>query len=212
MIEQGQHIGVALPAAKTENFLRRFLRISLYRNSIFLILNSVVPSLTGFGFWTLATRLYPSSTIGTASALISVMSLLTLISSMGMEYGLVRFLPESGNRARTTIISTSLTGALCALLVSGIFVIGMQFWAPSLLDYVLTLYLSRVFIAMTVINTVYTLLYHVFIAHRRSDYALWQIIVFSLVRFLPLVVMSAVSGFSTIFASWAITLTASRSV
>jgi len=73
--------------------IRGFLRISLYRNAAYLLMTSGTNSLAGFVFWAMAARLYPAEGVGLASAAISAMGLLALLSTLGMDYGLIRFLP-----------------------------------------------------------------------------------------------------------------------
>jgi hypothetical protein len=51
--------------------LARLRDDSLLRNSVFIMLTTVVNSLFGYGFWLLAARFFPPSTVGLSAALIS---------------------------------------------------------------------------------------------------------------------------------------------
>jgi O-antigen/teichoic acid export membrane protein len=88
-------------------------RLSLYRNAIYLMLNSAMYALTGFFFWIVAARLYPPEVIGLASSAIAAIGLLSLLSTAGLDYGLLRFLPTAGGDAQEIFIPqaflTSLT-------------------------------------------------------------------------------------------------------
>ena len=86
-------------AAVKEGLLNLF-RLSLYRNAIYLMLNSAMYALTGFFFWIVAARLYPPEVVGLASSVIAAIGLLSLLSTLGLDYGLLRFLPAAGDEAR----------------------------------------------------------------------------------------------------------------
>ena len=86
--------------------LRQHLGNPLYRNSLYLISNSTILALTGFVFWTLAARLYPVDSVGLASAAISAMGVLSLLATLGLDYALLRFLPDSGEQATAFRTST----------------------------------------------------------------------------------------------------------
>ena len=48
--------------------LKNLYGVSLYRNAVYLMLNSAILAITGFFFWVLAARLYPVEGVGFASA------------------------------------------------------------------------------------------------------------------------------------------------
>lgn len=185
---------------------RSLFGISLFRNSIYLILNSLVPAVTGFVFWTVAARLYTTAEIGLASAVISIMTLLMLLSSLGLEVGLIRFIPQSGGGA-TDLINTCFTVAgMVALVVSGVFVLGLGIWAPALVQMQQNFILPIVFVLFTVVFAVYSLLHHTFVARRKSEFAVMQTGVFSVLRFAPLILLCGyLQGFG-IFVAWGIAL------
>ena len=86
-----------------EGFTSLF-RLSLYLNAIYLMLNSVMYALTGFFFWIVAARLYPPEVVGLASSAIAAIGLLSLLSTLGLDYGLFRFLPAAGEEVREIFI------------------------------------------------------------------------------------------------------------
>jgi len=79
--------------------IKSLYKVSFYRNTVFLMLSSGTNAVLGFAFWVLAARLYKPEDVGLASAAISAMSLLALFSSLGMGYGLIKFLPTSGEKS-----------------------------------------------------------------------------------------------------------------
>ena len=84
----------------TKESLKGLYGVSLYRNAVYLMINSGVFAITGFFFWMAAARLYPTEAVGLASAAIVASGLLALLSTLGLDCGLIRFLPWSGEKAR----------------------------------------------------------------------------------------------------------------
>ena len=67
----------------------------LYKNSFFLITSSCIASVIGFLFWILIARLYSTDQIGLATSLSSIVNLIATFSLLGLNTGLIRFLPLS---------------------------------------------------------------------------------------------------------------------
>jgi O-antigen/teichoic acid export membrane protein len=176
----------------------------LYKNAVYLIINSVLTGVVGLVFWILAARFYRAEDVGLASATISAMMLLALLSTLGLDYGLIRFLPDSGKDANAMVNSCLTINGLVSIIVAFIFIAGLGFWSPALLflrhD---PIYLSA-FVIFTMSYTLFTLFSRVFIANRRAGFTLAQGVIFNLLR-LPLVFILA-TFFATfgIFASWGI--------
>ena len=63
----------------------------LYRNSMYLILNSFVMALFGFVFWSLAAKTFSSSEVGLATAVISAVSLVASLSLLGFNTSILKF-------------------------------------------------------------------------------------------------------------------------
>ncbi len=186
--------------------VQRLLGVSLYRNSIYLILNSGILGLTGFFFWVLAARLYPAEDVGLASAAISAMALLTLLSVLGLDYGLIRFLPGSGKKANKIINSCLTVGGITSMALSLIFLAGLHIWSPALIFIRENPIFLIVFLVFTVVSTVVTFVPQTFIAMRRAGFVLAQGLVFSLLRFIPLIFLASLFHTFGIFASWGIAL------
>jgi len=198
---------IAQPAMGLIVQARTLLKVSLFRNSICLILNSVLPAITGFFFWTIAARMYSTAEIGLASSAISIMTLLMLLSSLGLDIGLIRFISDSRSGGTKDLLNTCFTVAgTVALVVSAVFVIGLKIWAPSLGAMRHDIVLPIVFVMFTVAFAIYTLLHYTFIARRRTEFALTETLVFSLVRFGPLILLVGfLRGFG-IFVAWGCSL------
>jgi O-antigen/teichoic acid export membrane protein len=194
-------------AAKTlisKNALKSLYAVSLYRNAIYLMINSAAMALSGFFFWIVAARLYPVEAVGLASAAVGAAGFIALFSTLGLDQGIIRFLPRAGDKARDMINSIfSLVGVI-SLVLAVVFLSGLNIWSPALL----TIRESPIFIALFVLFTVAALLQNfttqVFIAKRRAGFATIQGLIFSLLRFVPLFILGTYYKTFGIFASMAI--------
>jgi O-antigen/teichoic acid export membrane protein len=98
------------------NLLTRVGEDSLLRNGLFMMLTIAVNSFFGYGFWLVAARLFPPSTVGLSAALISAVTLISLLASMGVSGTLIQSLPEHPSPADWAL--TFWTGMVAATLVS----------------------------------------------------------------------------------------------
>ena len=78
------------------------LRNPLYRNSLFLMANTVVSSGLGFFFWMIVANFYTEKEVGWGSATISAMMLLSTLAVPGFGAAVIRFLPKAERPARVS--------------------------------------------------------------------------------------------------------------
>jgi len=184
--------------------LSQRLRSPLYRNALFLVTNSILTGAVGLVFWVIAARFYPAEDVGFASATISAIMLLSLLSTLGLHYGIIRFLPDS-DKDSTDMINSCLTiTGLASIIISLIFIAGLGFWSPALLFLRQNLIYLAGFIIFTVSYTLYVLLTQTYVAKRKAGFALAQGTIFNLVR-LPLVIpLAAFFAAFGIFSAWGI--------
>ncbi len=188
---------------KIKQIVQQF-QAPLYKNAFYLIINSTLTGVVGLIFWILAARFYLAEDVGLASATISAIMLLGLLSSLGLDYGLIRFLPDSGKDANIMVNSCLTINGLVSIIVAVIFIAGLGFWSPALLFLRQDPIFLSAFVIFTISYALFTILSRVFIANRRAGFALAQGTIFNLLR-LPLVI-SLATFFATfgIFASWGI--------
>jgi acetyltransferase-like isoleucine patch superfamily enzyme/O-antigen/teichoic acid export membrane protein len=99
------------------------LRTPLVRSTTALVASGVLTTLLGLAFWAVAARLYPVADVGRASSAISAMTMLVALLQLNLTTGLMRFLPDAGNRAghllvtayAVTTVTTALGGAAVVL-------------------------------------------------------------------------------------------------
>ena len=165
----------------------------LYKNSVFLMLSSIMGAGTGFIFWVLAARIYPADAVGLSSAMVSAMRLLSLLSMLGLDVALIRYLPE--NKNKTPLVNSAVfTVCLSSLLLSGIFIFSVDFLTPSLK--ILKESEFPLFILFTLTLSLSNLIGQgIFVAFRKAEYTFIQS-VSSLLRLfvLPLLVSLGALG------------------
>jgi O-antigen/teichoic acid export membrane protein len=185
--------------------LRHHAREPLYRNSIFLMANTVVTMALGFFFWIVVARYYTEYEVGVAAAIIAAVNFLALVSLLGFDAALVRFLPKAENPARMLNTCFTVTGVVI-LAVTGIFLAGVDVWSPATVFvrtnplFVLALFVFAFSWPMS------SLLDRAFIARRRAEFSLMKNTLFSLLKLpLPIVLALFFHAFG-IISSWSIAI------
>ncbi len=176
--------------------------ISLYRNSFYLILNAVLLSATGFLFWMVAAKYYATEAIGLAAAAVVAMQLLAVLSTLGIDFSLIRFLPHAGEKSRDLINTCFTINGAVSIAAALIFLAGLSFWAPDLSTIRTHPVFAVVFIISVTATTLGISLERVFIAKRRAGFAFGRGLIFGLLRFIPLIILAAHFGTFGIFVSW----------
>lgn len=186
--------------------LGKLYNIALYRNAVYLMMNSAVTAALGFVFWLIATRFYSAEEVGLASAIISAASLIALISTLGLDFGLIRFLPGSGEKASPLINACLTIGGLVAMLTAFFFLLGVNIWAPAIAFILQDNIYFISFVLFTLTVTLSTLLGQVFVAERHAGFTLAQSTIFSSAKILLVILLAIVAHAIGIFASWGIAL------
>jgi O-antigen/teichoic acid export membrane protein len=184
--------------------LKARARSTLYTNSAYIIAANAVNAAFGFLFWTVAARLYRADEVGLTAGAVSGMGLLVAVSGLGLDFAMVRFLPREADS--TGLINTALTiGVLAALILSAVFLVGVQVWAPSLLPLRRDAFATTSFMVGTACMTITTLLNAVFLARMRSGFVLAQSVVFGTTKVLLAIVLASVAaGLTVLVGAWAI--------
>lgn len=159
---------------------------SLFRNAVYLMASTAIMAFLGFAFWLFVARLYSPADIGVASALISATTMISNFSLLGLQAGLIRFLPTSKHPSRD-INAAMLAVGLAAVVATAIYLtvtvlegIGLQLIGSSPFNWVM-------FAALMAAVALNTLTDSVFIANRRAEYHLLVYAAFGLIKLiLPL--------------------------
>ena len=200
----------SLRIATSPKRLRDTFDVSLYRNSGYLMANSALNGIVGIFFWKVAWHYFGKEEVGLAAPAISTVILLTAFSTLGLQYGLIRFLPDSGEKARDRINTCFTVSALAAVGVALLVLLGLGL-SDSKLSFLRDegLYCLG-FVVFTAGFTMLTFANHAFMAERRSGFVLVGGVIFNVVRFVPLVLLGLgtfgwldpESDAFGIFASW----------
>jgi O-antigen/teichoic acid export membrane protein len=176
---------------------------SLYKNSIYLMVSSAVMAGFGFFFWLICARLFAAEDIGLATTIISVMGLIASISVLGLNTGLVRYLPNS--KDKNNKINTCFTiVALTSIIVSSIFLLGLGKFSPRLVFIKENILMSFAFIFFMVVYSMSSIIESVFVAFRKAKFVLVKNTIFSVVKLgLPFVFFSlGIMGAFGIFSAY----------
>src|SRR6266536_889587 len=115
-----------------KNVFKHVLTDPLYRNSLFIMASALILGGFGFVFWIIIARLYKPENVGIATTLISLLTLLSSFTILGLNVSLNRYLPKSAHK-NELINSSFVIVTLVSLLASGIFLLGLQIFSPQLL-------------------------------------------------------------------------------
>jgi len=196
---------IAIPKTRAE--IRYHLRDPLLKNSIFIMLTAITSAGFGFIFWMLAAKLYPAEDVGIATALISSMMLLVLLSRFGLDFSIIRFFPGAD---KSRIFSTSaLITTIFAVIFGAIFIAGVDILSPEL-HLLKSPQNAALFLIFLAANSVTALTAISFIAIRKAGFQFIQsIIVGSRILFLiPLIALGAIGIFGAVGISFVLALAA----
>ncbi|MDP4020899.1 MAG: hypothetical protein Q8P58_02570 [Candidatus Adlerbacteria bacterium] len=165
------------------NLFRKIYGDSLFLNSLYLMSGTVVVAGFGFFFWLINEQLYLTEDIGLATALISVMNLISIFSLIGFNATFIRFLPTSehpNDKLNTGILLV----ASVAIVLSSIFVLLTPAISPplhALLAHPTTALLFVVFCTLVAVSAVID---SVFLARRQTKFVLVISFAFSVCKIL----------------------------
>ena len=177
--------------------LKHHLNDPLFKNSYFLMASTVVGSLLGFIFWMLVARYYTAHDVGLATALISAANLLVVFSLLGFNFGVTRFLPNE--KDKQGMINSCLTITfLFSILLSAIFISGIDIWAPALL-FIRENMVFLLFIVVLVFTTALTRLQQtIFVALHSAELSFIQNITLSVLKLIFVLFLVAFGVFGII--------------
>jgi O-antigen/teichoic acid export membrane protein len=185
-------------------------RDPLVMNSVYLMATTVVTSLLGYVFWTVAARRYPASAIGEAGAGVSAMAFASLLGALGGSMAVLGELPgkrrprEWSATVTAPLVFTSATSAVTALATVAVL---------SRTGHSAFLYRDGWWVAAFVVGVVATtasqVLESVWIAEHQAVWFLGASTVFAVVK-LAIVALPvfAVLGATGILSAWSAVLAA----
>lgn len=199
------------PRKVFEKIYQHFAQDSLYRNSIYLVLSTMVLSFFGFFFWYINAKLFSPKDIGYATAIISIASLLSSLSILGLDNALVKYLPKSKDKNNQISVAIAVI-SLASFILTLLYLSNLQLLSPKLLFLKQTIGYAAAFVLFVTLSAINNITNSIFIAYRSSKYVLITNLIFSLVKItLPVFVISlgATGIYLTILISVLISLIAS---
>jgi O-antigen/teichoic acid export membrane protein len=183
--------------------LRHYISAPLYRNSLFLIANTVFTTGLGFFFWMVVARFYTPYEVGVGSAIISAVYFLALLGTLGLDVAIIRFLPKAQKPVELINACLTLTG-IVSLVIGGIFLAGLGLWSPKLIFVRERAVFALAFLVFTFGWTLSGVIGSVFIAKRRAEFNLAKNTILSLLKIpLPILMVLFFHAFG-IVSSWGI--------
>jgi O-antigen/teichoic acid export membrane protein len=184
----------------------------LRRNSIYLMATHGVIGLFGFFFWKIADKQYGTPAVSQATALVSAVLLLHILARLGLDIGLIRFLPEEKDKpgminAAFTIVGL-VSGVLAVVVMAGV---GVWFPSSQLSIVIDNTGYAFLFVVFTVASSLVELMRQgVFVAGRSTQSSLVVEVVAG-VRLLLVLALVALGSIG-IFLSWGLAALASLAV
>ena len=159
----------------------------------------------GFFFWIVVARYYSEYEVGVAVAIIATVNLLALISVLGFDASLIRFLPKAKDPAG--MINTCLTvSGITALVVAGIFLAGVHVWSPATSFVRENIWFVLAFFLFAFCWPISSITDSIFIAKRRAEFTLGKNAIFSLLKIpLPIILALFFHAFG-IVGSWGLAI------
>jgi O-antigen/teichoic acid export membrane protein len=182
--------------------LRNHLRVPLYLNGYALVFNSGATSLIGVAYWWLAARLYSIESVGRSSATIAVLMFLSGLSGLNMESILIRFVPGTGRAGIQLIAIVYLTCSIVAALISLVFLIGVDFWAPGLDFLRASPAIMVVFIFAVITGCLFALQDGAITSLRQARWVVVKNTLFALIKLALLVLLAYLLPIYGILVSW----------
>lgn len=188
---------------KVKKWIFSFISDSLFRNSFYLVANSIIGSLAGFVFWFLAARLYTAGDIGLASTIISTTGLIALISNLGFSISLIRFLSDLKEEARNLINSCFTVSASISCIISVIFVLEVEIFSPALSIIRSNIIYAAIFILFSILTIISSLQNSIFVGYRKVNLSFFKIAIENSTK-IPILFYFIAYGSYGIIASYAI--------
>jgi len=165
----------------------------LFKNSYYLLANTFVKSGSGFLFWIFAANFYNAKDIGLGAAIISATFLISIVSSLGFDIAIIRFLPNEKDKSDLINSFYTIT-ILSSLLFSVIFLFGLHIWTPALIIIREHTIYGIAFVLFTIIVSLFLLQINVFIAFRQAKYSFIQTFI-SALRIIIMPFLVVLGGF-----------------
>ena len=111
-------LGFGRWAGKISELARLQVADPLSRGGLALLANTGLTGLLGFAYWIVAARLFSTSAVGVAGALVAATTLFAGIGQFNLSGMLMRFLPTAGGKSRRLVLATYLFAVSASVLLA----------------------------------------------------------------------------------------------
>lgn len=191
--------------------LRSSLRTTLFRNSFFLLLTAALGNVLGFVFWIAVAQTYPPADVGLGATLFGVVLFLASAGSLGLPFGVIRFLPSEADRPRLLNAALLISGIASAAL-GLLFLAGLDLWAPTLAFVRADPGLAAMCLLSIAGFGIGSVLDAAFVASRRADYMTVRGVIFGVLRLPIPILLAGVFGILGIVLAWTTALAVSLGI
>jgi O-antigen/teichoic acid export membrane protein len=182
------------------------LRTPLFGNGYALILSSAATSILGVAYWVLAAHNYSPDVVGLNSAAISAMMFLAGVAQLNLTSALIRFIPGTGQMTWRLVAYAYLISISVAGLISLIFLLWLNVWAPALGSLTANPFFTPWFIVATMTWCIFVLQDSVLTGLRQAIWVPLENTVFSVVKIVLLLIFAQSLARYGVFASWTLAL------
>lgn len=180
------------PLSTLFGLIKRVRDDSLLRNSLFIMLTSGIGSATGYLYWVIAARTYSASDVGLVSAIISAMTLTSILSILGFGSTIVQNLPHrAAGRDWSATVNTALVAASVTSLLGGVVAVTILISSPQFGTMANNTAYLAAFLFSIPLWTASTLVDAVFTAERVTGNMLVRNLIFSILK---IVLLASSSG------------------
>ncbi|MFH1003585.1 MAG: hypothetical protein V1780_05510, partial [Chloroflexota bacterium] len=179
------------------------LTTPIYTNSIYLTANIAVMNLFGFVFWIVVARFYSDAEVGYSAAIISVMIYLAVVSLIGLDSSIIRYLPRA-RKPRGLLNSCFTLSSISAMVAASIFVLGVDFWSPALAFIRGNVVFTLLFLGATPLWALVLLVDAAYTASRQPRFVLIQNAIASVMKILLALLLVLFFHAFGIVASWGV--------
>lgn len=169
------------------------LRTPLVFNGYALVMGSGAASVLGVVYWIMAARLYPAEVVGVDTAVLSAIFFLANLAQLNLVHALNRFVPLAGPGTLKLIVGAYIVSTLLALGASIIFLLGLDFWTPSLISLTSRPGSAIWFVVATISWCIFTLQDGVLIGLRQAKWVPLSTIAYALIK------LGLIAAFATMF-------------
>ena len=179
----------------------------LARGGLALLVNTGLTGILGFGYWIIAARLFSTSAVGVAGALVAAATLFSGLGQLNLSGMLMRFLPKVNEKSRRLVLLTYAFAAGISALLASVSLICIRYLASPASPLRLDTVQSITFVLAAAATAIFTIQDSVLIAVRRAVWIPAENGSFGVAKIGMLFVLAPLGSAFAIFAAWMIPLT-----